>query len=346
MTEQPSTSRPRTARERARAEIRAELLAVARHHLATDGPANLSLRAIARDLGVASSAVYRYVESRDALLTLLIVEAYDAVGQTCEDALEAAARRGLDAGSCWLEVARAFRKWALEHPHQYALVYGTPVPGYAAPVETVGAAVRLWGVVARVLVAARMSGTLRPPQVLDAAGLLEPRVVEFATGILRGATTPDAYAASDRMDASEGRGGSDGADARDVNDGAGARDAGDGPPADGGGAAGAAPVSDVDLAVLEADVARSVTLFASLVGSVSAELFGHLHGLAREPDRVFDLTTATAALGVGLDVPLDAPVDTRLDTPPDAPPDTPPDAPPDAGPGAAPDAPVATRPRG
>lgn len=287
VTEQPPPSRPRTARERARAEIRAELLAVARHHLATDGPANLSLRAVARDLGVASSAVYRYVESRDALLTLLILEAYDAVGQACEDAFEAAAGRGEDAGSCWLAVARAFRGWALEHPHQYALVYGTPVPGYAAPAETVGAAVRLWGVVARVLVAARTSGTLRPPQALDAAGLLEPRVVEFATGILRGATTPEAYAASDRPDAGEGR------------------DAGDGPPADGGDGARAAPGADVDLALLEADVTRSVTLFASLVGSVSAELFGHLHGLAREPDRVFDLTTATAALGVGLDVPLD-----------------------------------------
>ncbi len=270
-------SRPRTARERARAEIRGELLAAARRHLASDGAAALSLRAVARDLGVASSAVYRYVESRDALLTLLIVEAYDAVGRACETALNDAVARGADAGSAWLAVARAFRAWAHDHPHEYALVYGTPVPGYAAPVETVGPAVRLWGVVARVLVAARAEGRLNPPRGLDAAGLLDPGVVAFAAGVARGAPTHDAYAAA-----------------------VGAR---------------ATPDPEADLPARAADVARSVTLFAALVGAVSAELFGHLHNLAADPARLFDVTTATAALGVGLDVPLDGP----HDVPPDGP---------------------------
>src|SRR5690606_36222763 len=63
---------PRTARERARAEVMAELLAAAKARLSVEGAAALSLRAVARDLGMASSAVYRYVDSRDALLTLLI----------------------------------------------------------------------------------------------------------------------------------------------------------------------------------------------------------------------------------------------------------------------------------
>src|SRR5271166_244645 len=75
-----ATSAARTARERARAEITAEILAAGRRHLATEGAAALSLRAIARELGMASSAVYRYVASRDELLTQLIIGAYDSLG--------------------------------------------------------------------------------------------------------------------------------------------------------------------------------------------------------------------------------------------------------------------------
>src|SRR6478736_9694910 len=113
-----------TARERARAEIMAELLTAARARLVADGAADLSLRAVARDLGMASSAVYRYVESRDALLTLLIIEAYDAVGHVAE---EAAGRPATGPAAAWLEVARAVRGWALEQPYSFELIYGTPV---------------------------------------------------------------------------------------------------------------------------------------------------------------------------------------------------------------------------
>src|SRR5690242_21956573 len=73
-------SAPRTARERARAEITAEILAAARGYLATDGAPALSLRAIARDLGMASSALYRYFSSRDQLLISLINDAYVSLG--------------------------------------------------------------------------------------------------------------------------------------------------------------------------------------------------------------------------------------------------------------------------
>ena len=66
-------------RARNRAAIEGEILRVGREHLASHGAAGLSLRAVARDLGMASSAVYRYVASRDELLTRLIVTAYDAM---------------------------------------------------------------------------------------------------------------------------------------------------------------------------------------------------------------------------------------------------------------------------
>jgi AcrR family transcriptional regulator len=114
-------------------------------------------------MGVASSALYRYYASRDALLTALIVDAYDAVGQTAETADAQALRRQEDPGRRWLAVCRAVRQWALGHPHEWALVYGSPVPGYAAPTDTVGPATRLSRVMAGVVLAAVDDGSLRPP---------------------------------------------------------------------------------------------------------------------------------------------------------------------------------------
>ena len=133
---------PRTARDRARAELTEEIKAVARRHLAEQGSAALSLRAVAREVGMVSSAVYRYFPSRDDLLTALIVDAYDAVG----DAAEAGARRAAGAAaSCRAgsRVSEAIRAWALAHPHEYALIYGSPVPGYAAPPDTIDPATRV-----------------------------------------------------------------------------------------------------------------------------------------------------------------------------------------------------------
>jgi AcrR family transcriptional regulator len=127
-------------RERARAEITAEILAAARRQLATAGAAGLSLRAVAREVGMVSSAVYRYVASRDELLTLLIVESYDALGAVVEAA--AAPRRGRAPAERFVAAARAVRGWAVANPHEYALLYGSPVPGYEAPQDTIGPASR------------------------------------------------------------------------------------------------------------------------------------------------------------------------------------------------------------
>ncbi len=110
-----------------------EIKEVARRHLAADG-ANLSLRAVARDMGIVPSALYRYFPSRDALLTALITEAYEALGAAATEA-ESAVPRGELRGR-WLAVCHATRTWALAHPAEYGLLYGTPVPGYAAPGET------------------------------------------------------------------------------------------------------------------------------------------------------------------------------------------------------------------
>ncbi|PFG29759.1 TetR/AcrR family transcriptional regulator [Paramicrobacterium agarici] len=133
--------RPRTARQRAREQITAEILAAARARLRDEGPAQLSLRAVARDVGMVSSAVYRYVASRDELLTALLTEAYNELGAVAEEADAAVSDRS-DSAARWMTVCRAIRRWALQHPHDYALLYGTPVPGYAAPSATIEPATR------------------------------------------------------------------------------------------------------------------------------------------------------------------------------------------------------------
>jgi AcrR family transcriptional regulator len=127
-------------RARVRAEMTDEIKAAARRHLAADG-ANLSLRAVARELGMVSSAVYRYFASRDDLLTALIIDAYDALGAAAERA-EAAVDRA-DLAGRWLAACHAARRWALDNPHEYALIYGSPVPGYQAPQDTIPPATRI-----------------------------------------------------------------------------------------------------------------------------------------------------------------------------------------------------------
>jgi AcrR family transcriptional regulator len=133
-------------RARVRAEMTDEIKTVARRHLATDG-ANLSLRAVARDIGLASSAVYRYFASRDELLTALIIDAYDDLGAAAERSaagVQAPAER-------WLALASGVREWALAEPHQWALIYGSPVPGYQAPADTIGPATRVMVLIAGIV---------------------------------------------------------------------------------------------------------------------------------------------------------------------------------------------------
>lgn len=169
-----------TARQRVRDQITAEILQAARGQLAESGAGAISLRAIARDLGMASSAVYRYFPSRDEVLTSLIVAAYDAVGQTAEDARDAAAAQGLAPSDIFCTVWRAVRAWALAHPHEYALIYGSPVPGYRAPADTVPPATRLPWVLLGVL-AQTGARAPAPPKAAPALGqALSPLRAEAA----------------------------------------------------------------------------------------------------------------------------------------------------------------------
>ena len=145
-------------RARVRAEMIEEIKAVARRHLATEG-ANLSLRAVARDMGMVSSALYRYFASRDDLLTALILDSYNALGAAVEAADAGIKDRSWLRGR-WLAAAQAVRDWALANPAEYALIYGSPVPGYAAPQDTIPAAARSYVVLGNILTDGFASGAL------------------------------------------------------------------------------------------------------------------------------------------------------------------------------------------
>jgi AcrR family transcriptional regulator len=170
------------ARARARIEVTAAIKDEARGQLAAEGAAKLSLRAVARELGMVSSALYRYFPSRDDLLTALIIDAYDSLGETAEAAHSEVA----DAGPLrrWTTVCETVRTWALAHPHEYALIYGSPVPGYVAPETTVPPASRVALVLIGITRDAHRAGTLtKPPLPADLRPEAERMVADFAADL-------------------------------------------------------------------------------------------------------------------------------------------------------------------
>jgi AcrR family transcriptional regulator len=177
-------------RARVRAELTAEIKAIARRQITDDGPANINLRAIARELGMVSSAVYRYFASRDELLTALIVDAYNDLGEVSEraDASVADDHPG-DVEGRFLAVAHAAYRWARAEPNQYLLLFGTPVPGYAAPDDTIVPATRFTSVLLHILDEAARQG---------ATPAVAPEVPSTAVDdlervrVLTGTTAPDA----------------------------------------------------------------------------------------------------------------------------------------------------------
>lgn len=124
-----------TTRGEAKEATRRRLIEAARAVIADQGAAALTLREIASRAGVVPSAVYRHLDNRDELLTLLVLESYLALAE----ALESAPR----GRSPWRSRSQALRSWAKANPHEFQLLYGTPVPGYAAPPETIPAAGRV-----------------------------------------------------------------------------------------------------------------------------------------------------------------------------------------------------------
>src|SRR5258706_12647791 len=110
-----STTPSGSVRARVRAGLVDEIKSIARRQLAEHGAAALSLRAVAREVGMVSSAVYRYFPSRDSLLTALIVAAYDGLGATVERTV--AKVPPADFVGRWTAICDRVRRWAIANPH-------------------------------------------------------------------------------------------------------------------------------------------------------------------------------------------------------------------------------------
>ncbi|HEX4222030.1 MAG TPA: TetR/AcrR family transcriptional regulator [Pseudonocardiaceae bacterium] len=151
------TNAGRTARDRARAELTREIKDEARRQLAQG---ELSLRAVSRALGMVSSALYRYFPSRDDLLTALIIDAYNSLGDAVTEA-----DPGPDAAprTRWHAVCGRVREWALANRHEYALIYGSPIPGYQAPRTTVAPGTRVSLLLVAIISDGWRSGTMTEP---------------------------------------------------------------------------------------------------------------------------------------------------------------------------------------
>jgi AcrR family transcriptional regulator len=172
-----------TRRERLRVETTAEIKATALAQMVEQGAAALSLRAIAREMGLSAPALYRYFPNRDALVTALIIDAYNSLA----DAMLAAdqAQGAGDYNGRFRAVASAYREWALDHRAEYALIYGTPIPGYVAPrEETVLPAARITMIIGYILNEAYRDGKLTIPDAyLNISSDLQTHLDELAAMI-------------------------------------------------------------------------------------------------------------------------------------------------------------------
>ena len=160
MTE--TAARP-SRRERVRQATVEEIKTVARAQMAAEGTAGVTLRAIAREMGMTAPALYRYFGSRDDLVTALVTDAYDALADAMEAAVAAVA-----AGRHTERVRAAFgafRAWGLGHPTEFALIFGSPIPGYVAPEATRPAGTRYTSLLARLLAEAHAAGALDPADI-------------------------------------------------------------------------------------------------------------------------------------------------------------------------------------
>ena len=238
-------SAPRTARERVKDEVTSEILTAARAHLAREGAAALSLRSIARDLGMAPSALYRYFSSRDALLERAHPRGLRVAGRPGGARL--GGRRtpgGTEPMARWVAVPRAMRSWARGHPHEWGLIFGSPVPGYEAPTETITPYTRLALALVRPIIEAHQNGSLR----------LQPSAPSSSASP---GTAPLARAVQ--------------------------------------------PVADALLPGLPTVVvARALQAFATLIGLISLELFGHWRNTVLEPEVLFEATIGHLASSTGV----------------------------------------------
>lgn len=127
-TPTPASAPAEGRRERLRREALAQIKSSALEQVRAEGA--LNLRAVARAVGMSSPGLYRYYASRDELLTALVAESYLSLAAALEQARDNA---GPDVAIRLRSVAEAYFTWAAEHPSEWGLIFGAPVPGFVAP---------------------------------------------------------------------------------------------------------------------------------------------------------------------------------------------------------------------
>jgi len=171
---------PRTKNEQAHERISEDVKAIARRQMAEQGTASISLRAIAREMGITAPAIYRYFPSLDDLITALVLDAFNALAdhlETVRDSLPV----GDPIGRLWAMLL-GYREWALLHPTEYMLIYGNPIPGYHAPGDlTIQAAGRTMEVFVGVLKDAYERGLVALPEYPDLPASLRDQLTAIAS---------------------------------------------------------------------------------------------------------------------------------------------------------------------
>ena len=149
-----------TRRERLRLETTEEIKATAWKQIGEQGAASLSLRAIAREMGMTAPGLYRYYKDRDALVTALLMDAFSSFTTSLEtgrDLCDVKNHAGRFRSMCW-----AYFRWAAENPQRYMLLFGTPIQGYLFADELGPVAQRsflvLQGVIGEAFVAGKIKG--------------------------------------------------------------------------------------------------------------------------------------------------------------------------------------------
>jgi AcrR family transcriptional regulator len=149
-----------TRRERLRESTREEILSTAWKQIGEAGAAALSLRGIAREMGVTAPALYRYYKDRDALVTALLVDAFSAFTAALETGRDA--NNADDYAGRFRGMSKAYFQWAVENPQRYLLLFGTPIEGYMFAEELGPVAQRsflvLQGVIGEAMTAGRITG--------------------------------------------------------------------------------------------------------------------------------------------------------------------------------------------
>lgn len=170
----------RRTREHIHEATRDEIKQVARQLMAENGTAGLSLRGIAKAMDITAPALYRYFASLDVLITALIVDNFNQIADALETARDDAASQNGHYGDQMLAALLAYRRWALDHPVDFQLIYGNPIPGYEAPRElTVEPASRILRIFTGLCAEMLYSGEIQPRAPYDKvpdelqAGLLD-----------------------------------------------------------------------------------------------------------------------------------------------------------------------------